>query len=362
MNSHPIVRQAVVLGVALGVAACDIVDFLQDPQPRFEQTWNVPAENTTLSVASMLPPSVTILNDSSAFRLTFSLAPYARRLGDNCAQCEVLNGTTAIKPAFVVTAGSMSGLPTDIISGALAAGSITLQITNGLSFDPLRVRSTPGAQGNLVLTVRSGSVELGKDSLNGATSSFPPGSTLIRSIPLSPGTITTSLSLALTLNSPVGDQPVPIDANASVSTIASVPDLFLSSARINVANRTMSSSTRDSIRLSEIDSSFMDNLRGAALFMTITNPFNISGSLSATFRYGTLPADVITKVLVLPSGAPQMTSIGLTRDEILMLFGKDVEFTLTGTVNGAGPVDVTPTQTIRSENRLQLKILTGGGN
>jgi hypothetical protein len=369
MKSHPIHRQAALLGVALGVAACDIASFIQDPKPRFEQTWNVPAENTTISVADLIPPSVTIYStpgvtpeDSSAFRLNYGLTPYSRRIGDDCAACEALNGTNAIKPAFVVSIGSNSALPTEIVSADVVSGVITLQITNGLSFDPLRVRSTPGAQGFLVLTIGSGAIQLGRDSINGATTAFPPGTTLTRNIPLAIETVTGSLSMGMTLNSPVGDAPVPINANGTVAATGTMQDVLLASVSVNVANRTMSSTTRDSIKLSEIDSSFMDNLQAAALLMTITNPFDITGSFTAGFRYGTQPSDVITKVFVLPSGAPQQTSVGLTRDEILTLFGKDIEFTLTGTVNGAGPVTVTPRQAIQSENRLQLKVLTGGGN
>ena len=98
-------RRAVLLGLTCGVAACDVASFIQDPQPILEQTWSVPAESASISVASILPPGIGIYStpasnppDSSAFQVTVSGVNFARVLGTDCASCVPLNGTTAIKP------------------------------------------------------------------------------------------------------------------------------------------------------------------------------------------------------------------------------------------------------------------------
>ncbi len=123
-------RQAALLGVMLGVAGCDIVSFVQDPLPRFEQTWNVPAESTTISVARLLPSNVSIYStpgvtpeDSIAFRVDIGPTTFSRRLGDDCGPCQALDGLTVIKPAFALATGGMQGLPTDIVSGSLLGGT-----------------------------------------------------------------------------------------------------------------------------------------------------------------------------------------------------------------------------------------------
>ncbi len=172
------------------------------------------------------------------------------------------------------------------------------------------------------------------------------------------------MAIELTLDSPAGDQPVSFDVDGTMAVTASVSNLLLSDIRIDVANRSLSSTSTDSIKLEGIDVSIQENIQSATLFMTITNPFNVTGDLTASFRYGAgaPPSDVITKTFALPSGPARTTSVGLTRAEMLALFGRIVELTLTGTVTSNGPIDVTPKQAIRSENRLQLKILTGRGS
>jgi len=356
------------LGLALAVGACDVAALLSDPYPRFEQTWNLPADSTTISVASLLPPSVSIYStpasappDSSAFRLNIGLVSFARRVGDDCAPCQALNGQTTTKPAFIIATGSTTTLPADVVSGSLLGGQVVIQVTNNFSFDPLRVKTGPGAQGHLVLLVRSGSLVVGKDSINGADVAFAPGAVLTRPITLQTGLVTGSIGLDLTLNSPVGDHNETINANGMLNGAATVPDLRFAQVRVNVVNQTLLSPGTDSIALDGIDPSITDHVVSGGLEMTISNPFAVTGTVSVRFDYGTLPSEAISKTLSLPTGVAQVRSVTLDSAEISNLFGQKVGFTVMGGVNSSSPIDVTPKQVVTIANRLILKIRTGGG-
>ncbi|MEX2152951.1 MAG: hypothetical protein WD825_06390 [Gemmatimonadaceae bacterium] len=367
-------RRAALLGMAFGVGACDIASFINDPKPIFEQTWNLPADTVKVSVASLLPAGVSIFSttgstppDSSAFQMTGGITGvnFTRRVGDDCAQCVTLNGTNAFKPAFVLATGSTTSLPTDVVSATLTGGTVTLQVTNSLSFDPLMVKtnapasSDPAQQGRMVIVVRSGSLVVGKDSVNGVTTAFAPGAILTRTIPLQTGNVTSALAFDLTLTSPIGDHNEFINANGTLVSAGSVPDFRVAQVRMNVVNKTMASIAGDSLPLDGIDASITDKVVSAEFAMTITNPFNVTGNLDMQFGFGPLAGETISKTLSLPTGTDQPRSVSLNTAEMQNLFGKKVGLTVSGSVNSTAPIDVTPRQVVIIANRLILKILTG---
>ncbi len=367
MRVSPPFRRAALLGVTLaaaGLAACDVVAFATDPKPILEQTWNLPATSTSISVAELLPAKVSIYStpastppDSSAFLMNVSNVSFTRRLGDDCAQCQTLTGTTAVKPAFVLAAGSSTALPANVVSAALAGGTITYSIVNALSFDPIRVRAlSDPTQGFLVVVIKSGAAVVGRDSINGATTAFPAGTTLTRTITLAPGVIS-GLSVDLTVNSPQGDHTEFIDANGTLQTSTTIGDVRVGSVTINVPGQSISNPPQN------VDlSSFGSNVVGAAFEMTILNPWTVSGSLSIAFAS---PTATITKTLVVPAGttppAAQVRSVGLDSTELSRLVRQKVSVTLSGSMSAAQPIVVTPKQTIAIDNRIILKVHTGGG-
>lgn len=368
-------RRAVLLGLTCGVTACDVASFIQDPKPILEQTWSVPAESASISVASILPPGVGIYStpasnppDSSAFQVTVSGVNFARRVGDDCAQCQTLNGTTTIKPNFVIATGGTTNMPGDVVSGALVGGLVTIQVTNNFSFDPLRVKTNapastdPTQQGRMVIVVRSGSLVVGKDSVNGVTTAFAPGAVLARSITLQTGNVAGTLSIDLTLTSPPSDNNVFINANGMLNAAALVPDLRVAQVRMNVVNRTMTSVAGDSIELTGLDESITKHVVSAALEMTITNPFNVAGNVDVAFGYA--PALSITKSLSMPTGVAQTRSVTLDSAEMSNLFESEekIALSVSGNVSSVAPFDVTPKQVIRISNRLIMVVRLGGGN
>jgi hypothetical protein len=363
-------RRATLLGLALGIAACDVVAFVVDPKPILEQTWNLPADSSQISVASLLPAGVSIYStpasnppDSSAFQVAFSNVSFSRRVGDDCAACVPLNGQTTIKPPFVLTTGSAANMPLNVVSGTLIGGQVTLSITNGLSFDPLRVKTNapastdPTQQGRLVIVLRSGSLVVGRDSINGATTALAPGAVLNRTINLQPGNLGSALAVDLTLTSPQSDNNVPINSNGMMSATMGVPDLRIAVVRVNVVNRTLSNVGLDSIPLEGMED-VTKYVVGGGLDMTIINPFNVSGNVNVLFTYG--PAQTITKSLTIVAGSGIRQFVTLDSTEMHNLFNaaQTVSFQVSGTVNSPGPVDLTPKQVLTLVNRLILKIHT----
>ena len=362
MTFTSVLRRALPLGIAgAAVAACDLADFVNDPKPIFEQTWNLPAPSTSVSVASLLPPGqVTILPDSSAFSVSMSGAAINARVGDHCAACEALNGTNAPKPQFNFTVANSTALPTDIVSAAVTGGQVDVQVTNNMSFDPIFVNTAPGAttQGFMAITVRSGSLVLGVDTVKGEVTPWPSGSVLDRVINFTTGVVTGTITVDVTVNSPLGDHNEFINANGTLNATASVPTLNVASVSMNVPTRTLDSQG-DSLDLSEMDEAITDHVVAGELRMTITNPFPVSGNVFALFQYGPNPNDTLLRSFTLPSGAPAVASVSLDSLAMSRLFGNQIAMEIGGTVSSTSPITVTPTQAITMDNRLVLTIRTG---
>lgn len=343
------------------LSACDVAQLITDPAPHFEQTWNLPASSSTISVAELLPSdsSVRILPDSSGFSLRPSNVNLTEPLGTRCATCAAINGTTSIKPQFNFTTGSTKALATDVVSARILGGSASIQLTNNLTFDPLKVRAS-GTQGKLVILIHSGSLVLGQDSLDGASTTWAPGTQMTRTITLATGDALSGLTVDITLDSPQGDTPVFIDANRTIAVVASVPTLNAASIGLVVNNKTITSSETD-LDLDGLDDGITNSVTRGGIEMTITNPFSITGNLDIRVEYGTLPADAVTKTVALPSGVAQVRSITLDRLDMDKVLGRKSAMTFGGVVTAATPITVGPRQKIDIDNRLQLTILTGGG-
>jgi len=361
-------HRAALLGSALALVACDVASFVNDPKPILEQTWSLPASNTSIAVSKLLPTTVSIYStpgsnppDSSAFQMSFNNVAFLRRVGDDCAQCQTLNGTTAVKPAFVLTASGSSALPQNVIaSGSLLGATVNYSLANNLSFDPLRVNTvTANPQGYMIVVVRSGTLVLGRDSVNGTTTPFPAGATLARSIPVGPGAITAPISVDLTVTSPVGDHNEFINANGTLNMTAAIANLRVGNVQINVPGTAITNQP-NTIDLAGLDKKITDHVQSAALEMAIDNPWTVAGNLTVDF---TAAAATIAKTVALPGGttppATQVRTVALTAIDMQQLFGKQVVLSISGGITSPGPVIVSPKQKVSIANRLVLTIRTG---
>ncbi len=338
------------LGVLVLSAGCDVPTAL----PIYETTWSVPAKTTTISVNSLLPSNqVTVTADNSAFQVTLSpsTTTITRSLDQDCSPCVASNGLSVPKPSFSGGGSSTLGFPSTVAGATLVNDTLTVTISNGYNFDPLR--PSANARGHLILTVQNGTAIVGRDSVDGATAALPASGTLIRKIPLA-GTVSAAggLQVSTQLSSPAGD-PVVMDASRTISVSGSAGSVLVSSAQVNLSNQDVAA-TPSTIDLGGLDSSITRRVNGATLEMTVTNPFDVSGTLDITLT----GASPITKSIVLTDGMtkPSMT---FTQDEIQNLLGHTVTMTVAGTVSGSN-VAVRPGQTVSVASRLVFTLNVGG--
>lgn len=333
------------------LSACELPTKL----PSYGTEWNVPGKSTTISVNTLLPSGVTATNDNSAFQINVapSSSSITRGLGQDCASCAILNGQTIPKPAFTGGGSANLTLPSNVVGATLVRDTLTVTISNGFNFDP--IRPSASAPGYLLITVKNGSALVGRDSIDGRATALAAGSSLTRKIPLS-GTITgaNGLQISTTLNSPIGD-PVLLDASRSITVTGAVGAFFVSSAQVSLVGQSVSAAPSE-LDLSGVSATIAKHAGGGSLLLTVSNPFNVTGNLSVAFTGGAMP---INKTVALSNGA-STPSIDFTKDEMLALLGRNIKMGFSGTVGGSN-VTVAPGQVVSVSSRLQI-VLNVGSN
>lgn len=318
----------------------------------------MPSQSARFTVDNLLPSTVAIsVPDSAGFNISASAASVTRTLSQDCSACVALNGLTAPKPAFVATASATTNLPAEISAATIIAGSLQVQIKNGYTFDPLRANPTAGSpNGYAVVTVSSGTSVIGKDSVNGATTALPAGTTLTRTIPLL-GAITGTqpLTIAMSMNSPQGEAR-PIDASKTLVVTSTPSGLKVANVTVSVTNKTVSSTT--SANLASIDSTIINHVQGGALIVSIANPFTAAGTL--TVKLTPAGGAAITKTIVLAAGNTTPAPIVLSKDELKSLLGHVVAIAYSGVVNSPTPINVSPKQVVVITTKLDLSLQLGG--
>ena len=377
MRVFRISSRALLLG--LGLTACDIAQVALDPTvPGIVQTWNFPASEAEISVASLLPGGVGFNADTSAFTFDIDSVKFNRQLGGYCGLCLVLNGTTAQKPGFVISpdTGGNANLPPNVRGGSVMRGKVFYEIENGFTFDPIRINSNLAApQGFMVIVVRSGSLVLGRDSVNGATTAMPPSTIYRDSISLSTGTIAGPITIDLLVNSPQGpaSEPQPINATRQIFLRGDVIGLEVSSASIDVVNAQLDNGDPIDLPKDVLPDYLIDRIINGSFAMTMENPFAVVGNMDVQFEYQ--PGQAYSRSLSVPSGvAPQLREATFDSTEMRNILRGDSDpadpeatvpskLSIGGTVSSAPavPVVVTPRQAIRIENRLILQVRAFGG-
>lgn len=343
--------------ILVSAAACGIPTSIPDA-PIVDQRWIVPSQSARFTVDNLLPSSVSIVQpDTSGFNVSAAAASVTRILSQDCSACVALNGLTAPKPAFVANATASTSLPTEIVTATVIAGSLNVTVQNNYTFDPLRPNPSAGSpNGYAVITVSNGASVIGKDSLNGANLTLPAGTTITRAIPvLGPITGAQNLTIALTMNSPVGE-PRFIDASKTLVVTATPTALKVANVTVNVSNKTVSStSTAD---LSTVDSRIRDDVQSGSLIVTLANPFTVAGTL--TVKLTPAGGTAITKSVPLAAGNSTPAPIAFTQAELKSLLGRSVAISYSGVVNSPTPVNVSPKQAVVVTTKLDLSLKVGG--
>lgn len=351
----PRTRPALIVALATLVltGACTI----PTDAPVTDVRWVVPGTSTSIAVASYLPSGVTILPDSSGFTVSIAPVSVTRALNQDCPACVAANGLTAPKPAFVGVASASTNLPASLNSATLSSGTLQLVVKNNYNFDPLKPSaSSAAATGFAVITVTNNGTQIGKDSVNGATTTLAPATSLTRSIPLS-GVVTGTqpVIVTMTLNSPAGD-PVTIDASRTIVITATPQNIVVPTASIAVVNKPISSSSTED--LSSVDSSITRHIQTGAIDLAITNPFSATGNLTLTLTPDQGAA--IVKAVAIANGNSSVV-VPFTGAELQRLLGHNVTINYSGTVSSStgGFISVTPKETMLVQSHFDLSLELG---
>jgi hypothetical protein len=351
-------RAALTLVACVALAhGCDV----PSSPPRWETRWIVPAESTTIDVASMAPSGITVSDDRSELLVDITGDGASVTLGDICPACAAVNGQTVPKPAFTATIGATTDFPADIDSVTLSRGFVEVRVTNGTSFDLLRPSAAPGSPvGTLVVTVRGSGAVIAVRSISGTVKSLPPGSTLVDTLTFDPAALPRSIGspveTEVSVASPAGD-PVTINTSQSLAVDVGDASVGVSSARVRVQARSVSSEPIE-LDLADLDAAITDRVTSGALLLEIDNPFAVAGNLTATIW-----APGITLLRPMPI-APGQSSLALSfsGDELRSLFGQpQVTLTTMGDVSAIDPggmVTVTPAMALTVRSRLELYLTT----
>lgn len=359
--------RSIALAALLGTAACDLPT---SGAPKWNTTWQVPADSGEISVATLLPPTVSIVDvgTTKAFDVAFGGANIAKSLQSACQACAAANGQRVPKPAFTLGDSASIPLPNDVASADLVGGMVDYTVTQDFGFDPLSPSSGAGAEkGWLVVRVKSGSDILAADSLNGASTPFASGASISRSIavaatPTSARHISGPITVTTTLYSPAGDS-VTIDASRGLHLTVTPNAVRVSQAAVVIATSTLIS-RQESVDLSGLGGEVSGRVQGGSVVVTVRNPFAVVGSLTATL---TAPGQQpVTRQLELPLGGlsapPALLRVPLTGEELARLMGSnDVTVAITGSVSVPGGIlTVTPTQVFGVSTMLEIILSTTG--
>lgn len=333
----------------LGAAGCEF----PTEAPKFENVFVVRAADLALSAGDLLPDSVTVRPDSSAFDIQTDTVSFSAKLGQMCPSCGPAHGTTVPKPAFTYSFGDAIALPGDIAGVEIASGLIPVRVTNNLGFDP--IRPSASARGVVTITLRNGTTVVGQHVMNGNFADLPQG--IVRTINISVGAFTwdQDLSATIDVDSPAGD-PVTIDTSRSLQVRAGPMQLSIASVTVNVASRSFADTSEAD--LTELSGEFGEKVQGGAVRLTFENPFNIGGSFSLELR---TPTTTITKSLTLSPNATSTNRLSLTAGEIQSLLGEIVTVTISGGFSApGGTLTLTPRQVARIITEMELTLIPFG--
>ena len=345
------------LAILALTAGCDI----PTSAPNWETRWIVRAEDTTIPVGSFLPGQVTQI-DATEFGISVNGGGITRSLGELCPACAAFNGMTVPKPAFTTTLRSDVPFPLNLDSLVLTGGTIQVRVVNNFGFDPIRpAASASAARGQIAITIRNAGVVLGVHTIDGAATSFAPGTSRLETVTFDPAglprTIGGSVALEVMITSPAGD-PVEINTAEAISVDAADAAVRASAAMVRVLDRTVSAEPM-TLDLSGLDADLTDRVRRGALLLDIENPFSIGGTMTATL---TAPGVTLIRTLEVAPGASQVR-LSFSGGELRSLFGPaPVSLAVSGPLSGvpAGLVTVRPAQQLTAAGRLELFVATSG--
>jgi hypothetical protein len=253
-------------------------------------------------------------------------------------------------------------------AATLLADTVYVTMVNRYQFDPINPGA--GAAGSMTFTVTSGATVLGTLTLNGPTNTIPAnGATTTAKIPVSGTVSSAGISLRVDVTSPQGSTITLTNTGAQQFTYtaragnSAQGPLAAVSASLSLTNQV--------VRPSPSDFSFnfgsADRADSAIVFVTIANPFNVSGNVNVNFLgcgdgngnfFDSCPtlSTLLSRSVQIAAGATTTATLkfGPVGAKAL-LNAKQISFG--GTISGT--TAVTPSEAVTVNNRVQLTMHTG---
>ena len=349
-HTHPLATAGIAAGAALLTIACDV----PTKAPIWTNTWIVPVAADSVTVGEILPNQMTL--NGTVFKATLTGDSVTRTLGSWCPACA--NGNVP-KPAFIGTDSATLSFPLNLFTVTPAPGNtVPLKLVNGFDFDPIRPSGPSGPTGRVITVfVAAGNDTIGADTVDGATTSFPPRDSLTRTVAFAPAVgFAGPVQAITTLDSPADAGPVTINTARTFKVVVLTRQVDVAAASIGVQNDSVVSET-STLDLS-LETEVSHQLDSATVEVVTDNPFDISGALSVHFeRVGSA---VITSRSIGVGVGIDTTRFTIGRAEIRALLNTPVDVALGGRVSAtAGPVSILPTQHVSIKTRLLLHITLG---
>ena len=361
-GAHMRQHVALVVLTTAALAACDVPTAV----PNWDMTWNFPASSTTIPVASFLPNGISITPSGTAFQATMNAVFITRTLAQDCPVCAT--GVAAPKPAYTasVTSSPVS-LPANVTLATLLTDTVYVSIVNRYQFDPINPGG--GAAGSMTFVVSSGAATLGNLTISGPTSTIPAnGATTTVKIPVTGTVSSAGVSVRVDVNSPQGGTiTLSNTANQQITYTARIGGsaqgpVIASSASVSLTNQAV----RPSPVEYKIDFGSADKADSALVFLTLNNPFNVTGTLNVNFLgcgdgqghfFDSCPTftTLVSRQVPIASGTTTVTLHFGTPGAKALLNTKQISFG--GNVSGTTPI--TPSQVVSVSTRFQLTMHTG---
>jgi hypothetical protein len=334
----------------VGLPACD---FPTEP-PRWDQTWVV--ARIVVAATNLLPESVDVNADTTAFIAETPAAVIHATLADVCTTCLVVNGLRTPKPEFADTLATGTTLPSEIVSATLVGGAFDVVVGHNLNFDPLRPSADPTApRGYMVFRVTSSGAVVAYDSISGNDTPFPGGTNLTPDLSVLPVEVSSSIDIEIYIYSPEGDS-VMVQASDTAGITLHPSTVEISRVTLDAASIVVSP-VHATLDFSGVDSPVIDHVQSGAWLVDVDNPWDITGTLEVTLEP---PFPSIQRSLALEAGTYR-DRLDLSGGELrAMLAAGEVEVEATGSIASPGNVVVTPAQELVVDGNLEFVVLIGG--
>lgn len=342
------------MAAVLPLAGCDIPTDI----PRLESRWIVPAEETRFSVGELLPGSVTLTPDSSAFLVDFDPAIFSESLGTLCPLCAAADGLSVPKPPFDDVLTEAIDFPAEVSAVSILDGQVEMEIVNGLNFDPLNPAADATGSMTLTITDSADGDILGTLVLDGTTTPLLPGDTLVRTLDLVAGTVEGGLVASARVISPLGD-PITVDAGLFISVRATATNVRVASVAVDVSGRAVDLDPVE-LDVDEVDADISDRIVSGAFILDVTNPFGVSADF--TLRVDGPTIAPIQKTAAIPGDAQSRVRIEFTGTELRSFLGQP-GVVLSGGADvdpAAGVLTLTPGQELVLTAEFDLTLEIGG--